>query len=132
MPDFFVPADTIGRSDYFDLIYQKGLVYQFAFLYSDQNRKTLEKLRGAAEIAGYLEQQNILDQFTRYAAEKGIPADKAGLNVSGFIIKTQLKAYIARNILGEEGFYPIIQDIDKTLQKAIEISRQNLLAENLL
>lgn len=132
MPDFFVPADTSGRSDYFDLIYQKGLVYQYAFQYSDLNRKTLGKLRGAAEIAAYLEQQNILDQFTRYAAEKGIPADKTGLNESGFIIKTQLKAYIARNILGEEGFYPIIQDVDKTLLKAIEISRQNLLAENLL
>jgi carboxyl-terminal processing protease len=132
MPDFFVPADTAGRSDYFDQIYQKGLVYQYAFQYSDRNRNTLEKLRGASDIAGYLEQQNILEQFTRYAAEKGIPANKTGLITSGFIIKTQLKAYIARNILGEEGFYPIIQDVDKTLQKAIEISRQNLLAENLL
>jgi carboxyl-terminal processing protease len=52
------------------------------------------------------------------------------LQRSGLIISTQLKAYIARNILGEEGFYPIIQQIDKTLLKAIEISRQNLLVEN--
>jgi len=132
MPDFFVPADTTGRSAYFDLIYQKTLVYQYAFHYSDQNRKSLEKLAGAAEISDYLEKQNILHLFTTYAATKGVPFDQAGLNVSGTIIKTQLKAYIARNILGEEGFYPIIQDIDKTLLKAIEISRQNLLAENLL
>jgi carboxyl-terminal processing protease len=33
-------------------------------------------------------------------------------------------------MIGDEGFYPIIQQIDKTLLKAIEISRQNLLVEN--
>jgi carboxyl-terminal processing protease len=54
-----------------------------------------------------------------------------GLKESGQVINTQLKAYIARNILGEEGFYPIIKQIDKTLLKAIEISQKNLLVENL-
>ena len=53
------------------------------------------------------------------------------MDQSGEIIRTQLKAYIARNIIGEEGFFPIIRQIDKTLQKAIEISKQDLLVENL-
>ena len=57
--------------------------------------------------------------------------DSKGFKKSGFIINTQLKAYIARNIIGEEGFYPIIRHIDKTLLRAIEISQQNLLVENL-
>jgi len=60
-----------------------------------------------------------------------VPSDPKGLKESGEIIKTQIKAYIARNILGEEGFYPIIQQIDKTLLKAIDISHQNLLVESL-
>jgi carboxyl-terminal processing protease len=131
MPDFFVPVDTSGRSAYYEKIYQKGLVYQYAFRYSDQYRKTLEKISTASGIADYLEKQNILGNFVDYAASKGVPADKEGLLVSGNIIKTQLKAIIARNIMGEEGFYPIIQEIDKTLLKAIEISKQNLLVENL-
>jgi len=130
MPDFFIPADTSGRSDYFEKIYQKGLIYQFAFQYSDQSRETLKKLGSAHEIGEYLEKQKILDRFVRYAETRGVPADPAGIKVSGMIINTQLKAYIARNILGEEGFYPIIQDIDKTLLKAIEISHQSLLVEN--
>jgi carboxyl-terminal processing protease len=73
-----------------------------------------------------------LDDFVNYAQEKGIPRDAKGLQQSQEIIKTQLKAYIARNIIGEEGFYPIIRQIDNTLQRAIEISRENLLVENLL
>lgn len=130
MPDFFVPADTTGNSTYFEKIYQKQLVYQYAFQYSDQHRESLKKMKQAAEIATYLDSQGILDSFVRYAASKGVPADQNGLKLSGHIISTQLKAYIARNILGEEGFYPIIQQIDKTLLKAIEISHQNLIVEN--
>jgi carboxyl-terminal processing protease len=131
MPDFFVPADTSGRSDYFEKIYQKGLVYQYAFFYSDQYRKTLEKFTRASEIEEFLEKQNVLQNFVSWAASRGVPSDPGGLRISGFIIKTQLKAYIARNILGEEGFYPIIQEIDRTLLKTIDITRQNLLVENL-
>jgi carboxyl-terminal processing protease len=130
MPDFFDPADTSGRSSYFEKIYQKTLVYQYAFHYSDQFRNVLQKMKSASEINDYLEKQNILDKFVSYAASKGVPADTEGLKASGLIIETQVKAYIARNVLGEEGFYPIIQQIDKTLLKAIEISHQNLLVEN--
>lgn len=131
MPDIFVPADTAGRSSYFNRIYQQGTVYQFAFQYSDQHREYLNTLKTAAEIEKWLDNQKVLDSFIRFAAGKGIPYDAAGLKASGHIIETQVKAYIARNILGEEGFYPIIQQIDKTLQKAIEVSRQNLLVESL-
>jgi carboxyl-terminal processing protease len=130
MPDFFVPADTSGNSDYFEKLYQKQLVYQYAFQYSDQHRETLTKLGGAMDIAAYLDKVGILNSFVGFAASRGVPADQEGLRLSGVVIATQLKAYIARNILGEEGFYPIIRDIDKTLLKAIEISRQDLLVEN--
>ena len=37
------------------------------------------------------------------------------------IILTQLKAYIARNILDNAGYYPIIQEIDKTLIRGVKI-----------
>jgi carboxyl-terminal processing protease len=131
MPDIFVPADTAGRSTYFNRIYQQGTVYQFAFQYSDQHRSHLTSLKTAAEIEKWLDNQKVLDSFVRFAAGKGIPYDAEGLKASGHIIETQVKAYIARNIIGEEGFYPIIQQIDKTLLKAIEVSGQNLLVESL-
>lgn len=130
MPDIFVPADTSGRSDYFNKIYQRGLVYQFAFQYADQHRAYLNTLKSAAEVDKWLDDQKILESFTRYAAGKGVPYNAEGIRISGEIIATQVKAYISRNILGEEGFYPIIQQIDKTLLKAIEVTRQNLLVEN--
>jgi carboxyl-terminal processing protease len=132
MPDIFVPADTSGNSAYFDKIYRKGLIYTFAYTYADNNREKLSQFEKAEEIDAYLNNQNVLDDFVNYAQEKGIPRDAKGLQQSQEIIKTQLKAYIARNIIGEEGFYPIIRQIDNALQRAIEISRENLLVENLL
>ena len=131
MPDIFVPADTAGRSEYFNKVAQRGLVYQYAFQYTDQYRDQLKRFITVGEMEKWLDRQNLMDGFVKYAAGKEVPANQAGLRISGQIIETQLKAYIARNILGEEGFYPIIQQIDKTLLKAIEVSRQNLLVENL-
>lgn len=130
-PDFFVPVDTSGNSEYFTKIFRKGLIYNFAYTYADQHRKILSSFKSAVELDSYLEKSNALNDFVKYAAGKEVLKDEAGLAVSGQIINTQLKAYIARNILGEEGFYPIIKQIDNTLLKAIEVSKQNLLVENL-
>jgi carboxyl-terminal processing protease len=120
MPDIFVPADTSGITGYYTKITQKGLVYQFAFDYADKNRDELSKLKTGSVFAEYLNRKGILSEFIRYAAQKGVPEDKSGLAVSGKIIEAQVMAYIARNIIGEEGFYSIIGRIDNTFQEAVK------------
>jgi carboxyl-terminal processing protease len=132
MPDVFVPMDTTGNSVYFDRIYRRGLIYTFAYTWADNHREVLSQLKSAEEFDVYLDEQNVLDEFVAYAHEKGISRDADGLRQSGEIINSQVKAYIARNIIGEEGFYPIIRKMDNTLLKAIEISKQNLLVENVI
>ena len=109
-----------------------GLIYSFAYTYADSHREVLSALESADEFDSYLDEQNVLNEFVNYTREKGIARDPAGLNKSKEIINTQLKAYISRNIIGEEGFYPIISQIDNTLLRAIEISKQNLLVENIV
>jgi carboxyl-terminal processing protease len=78
-------------------------------------------MKDAKAIEDYLNSQNVFSQFVRFAGKNGVPRDSEGLKVSGKILKIQLNAYIARNILGEEGFYPIIKEIDTTLRKAISV-----------
>ncbi|TDO02829.1 S41 family peptidase [Sunxiuqinia elliptica] len=122
MPDYFVPADTAGYSAYYSKITQKALVYHFAFEYTDENRDQLSGFGTANELADYLNQQDILRQFVAYANKEGVKEDAKGLATSGKIIETQVKAYIARNMIGEEGFFPIIREIDETLKEAIRLS----------
>lgn len=132
MPDVFVPMDTTGNSSYFERLFRKGLIYTFAYNYADNHREKLSEIPSAKEFVNYLDQQNILNEFVSYAEANEVPKDPQGLQDSREIIDTQLKAYIARNIKGEEGYFPIISQIDNTLQKAIEISKQKLLVENIL
>nr|WP_319510996.1 S41 family peptidase [uncultured Draconibacterium sp.] len=132
MPDFFVPADTTGNSAYFDQIYRKGLIYSFAYAYADSHREELTQFTFAGEFEDYMDQHNALNEFVAYAEEKGVKRDAEGLKISGEVINTQMKAYVARNIIGEEGFYPIIKQIDKTLLRAIEVSQQNLMVQNVV
>ncbi len=118
MPDIFVPVDTSGRSTYFLAV--RPLIYRFALKYTEVNRETLKKYTEAGEMEKYLDRQALLDQFTDFAAKSGVRKNAEGLKISGQIIHTQLKAYIARNILDNKGFYPIWKELDATLKYAIE------------
>jgi carboxyl-terminal processing protease len=117
MPDKFVPADTSGVSPYF--IKVRSLIYRFALKYTESNREQLKKFTESGEMEKYLDKQALLDQFIKYAEANGIKKDPEGLKISGNIMHTQIKAYIARNILDNKGFYPIWEDIDTTLKYAI-------------
>jgi carboxyl-terminal processing protease len=130
MPDIFVAADTSGFSGYYGKITTKGLVYQYAFDYSDKNREALGKLKTGKEFETFLSQRKILELFTEFADKKGIPIDAKGLATSGKIIETQLMAYISRNIIGEVGFYSVISRIDPTLKEAVKaLDTKNMLVQ---
>jgi carboxyl-terminal processing protease len=122
MPDKFVPADTSGMSPYFLKV--RALIYRFAMKYTETNRETLKKFTESGEMEKFLDRQALLDQFVRYAEVNGIKKDPEGLKTSGNIIHIQLKAYIARNILDNKGFYPIWEQIDTTLKYAIDFLKK--------
>ncbi|MDY6800664.1 MAG: S41 family peptidase [Bacteroidota bacterium] len=120
MPDIFVPIDTTGYSKYYSEIVQKGILQDFTFNYADENRKTLNQFKTAGEISNYLDSVNIFDQFVTYATQNGVSQTVKGFNKSEKVIKTQVKAHIARNIMDNDGYYPIIKEIDRTLNVAVK------------
>jgi len=122
MPDKFVPVDTYGVSPYF--IKVRSLIYRFALKYTENNRELLKKFTESDEMEKFLDKQALLDQFVQYAAVNGIKKDLVDLKTSGNIIHTQTKAYIARNILDNKGFYPIWEEIDTTLKYAIDFLKR--------
>ena len=119
MPDKFIPIDTSGISSYFVAV-KNTTIYLFALEYTEDNRETLSKFTTSRDLENYLEKQDLLNKFVRFAASKGIKRDPEGIKISGPIIKTQLEAYIARNILNNKGFYPIWEKLDTTLKYAID------------
>jgi len=120
MPDVFVPIDTTVFSEYYNRVRSLGLMYRFAFSYTDQNRASLEQFTTAEEIEGYLDDQNLMPEFIEYAREKGVPPVYDDIRTSQVPLHQTLKAYIGRNVIDNIGFYPIIASIDNTLQVAID------------
>jgi carboxyl-terminal processing protease len=118
MPDKFVPVDTTGISEYF--INVRPLIYRFALKYTEANREALKKYTGSDEMKRFLDRQALLRQFVKYSEVNGVVPDDEGLKTSGRIIHIQIEAYIARNILDNNGFYPIWEEIDTTLKYAID------------
>jgi len=121
MPDVFVPIDTTGVSDYLIDVRNRGLIYRFALQFTEQNRKELEKTTSLEEINSYLKRKKVLDLFIAFASENSVKPDKKQIAYSEEVLKTQLYAFIIRNIFDNQGYYPAIESIDNTLLKAVEL-----------
>ena len=56
-----------------------------------------------------------------YAAKKGVNARDFEKKKGDDYLEKQIKALIVRNIIGEEGFYLLMNEIDPTFKKALEV-----------
>jgi carboxyl-terminal processing protease len=125
MPDIFIPMDTSHVTRYFMNIRNRGLIYRYAFEYTDRERERLNQFTNYKELDNYLTGENLLNRFVSYAEKNGVSRNSGEIKESEILILTQLKAYIARNILDNEGFYPIFHRIDNTLQETIKYLDNN-------
>jgi carboxyl-terminal processing protease len=121
MPDFFVPADTNGVNPFYSSVVSKNLVYTFSFKYADQNRLKLKPLSNSKNIEDYLIGKKVFNLLVDQINSSGIKYSTKEYNESKKILEKQLYALIARDIIGDKGFYPIIFEIDNTVKKAIEL-----------
>ncbi|MDD2436807.1 MAG: S41 family peptidase [Massilibacteroides sp.] len=121
MPDIFIPRDTSGVTSYFSTVVNTGLIYQYALEYSDKNRKRFATFASYLDLYKHLQQQPLLQDFTNFAALKGVKKRPTLIKISGKLIETHLQAYIIRNFFDEAGFYPIFLKDDPSLLRAIKV-----------
>jgi carboxyl-terminal processing protease len=122
MPEKFVPIDTLGNSIFLFDVVNKGIISEYSYKYLDQNRATIEGYKTFTEFDKHFEvTDDLYNKFVAYALKQGAEKDEKGIKISAFLIKTQLKALIARQVWKNEGFYPVIHRIDETVKKAIEV-----------
>ncbi|HDR68545.1 MAG TPA: PDZ domain-containing protein [Bacteroidaceae bacterium] len=120
MPDIFVPFDTTGITPYYTRIRAMGLIHRFAFKYTDKHRSQLEKFTTAGEISNFLDKKNLIADFVSFASLNGVNPVYSEIAESRVFIETMIKAFIARNIIDSEGYYPIMRALDNTLEIAID------------
>ena len=78
----------------------------------------MHDLKTHEDVLNFVKNKSIIKNLVVYADKKGVKPDSNGLKQSRKVIETQLKAYIARDVIDDIGFYPIIRDLDKTLIEA--------------
>ena len=65
-PDVFVPEDTTSVTSYYREAVLTGLIRQFAFSYSDENRAKLTSLQTADRMEKFLRRENLLEKFAQF------------------------------------------------------------------
>lgn len=120
MPDIFMPNDTTAYTGYFVSAFNQGLFQKFAYEYCDLNRADLEKAKNVNELLKLLPPDNILlNAFVQYAVTQGLPARWYYINISQGLIVKQVKALIARDILGIPAYYEINNSDDSNVIRAL-------------
>ena len=120
MPDIFMPNDTTAYTGYFVSAFNQGLFQKFAYEYCDLNRADLEKAKNVNELLKLLPPDNILlNAFVQYAVTQGLPARWYYINISQGLIVKQVKALIARDILGIPAYYEINNSDDSIVIRAL-------------
>lgn len=124
MPDIFVPEDTTGYTGYYMEAVNKGLINRFAQKMADAYRPVMKE-KTLDEMLRIMPRDNtLLNNFVSYATSQGLPARWYYINQSRALLLNQIKAVIARDLVGYEGLIRILNQQDKTLDKALELLEQ--------
>jgi carboxyl-terminal processing protease len=133
VPDIFVPLDTNGTSAYFSKLIRKGVFNQFSLYYVNKNRDNLEKKYSNFEkYKTSFNTKNALQELIEFAKDEGINFNEKQYNESKKTIEVRLKANIAQDLYDYKKFYEIINELNITLQKSLEIINNDKAFSNLV
>ena len=119
MPDIFVGLDTVGASHYLSIVSYQGLLNQYGFDYADAHRNALKDYTSYGDFnKKFIITDDMLGDFVTYSSERGVEPDTVGIKASDKVLKIRIKAYIARNIWGNDGYYSIMNQDDNVLKEA--------------
>ena len=121
MPDIFVGEDTTGVTSYYKEALYLGLVRQFCYDFTDQNRPLLRRYKSSGELAAYLKKQDLLERFASYAASHGLARRNLMLRTSARLFEKNILSSIIYNMLEVEAFQEYVNLTDATVLKALEV-----------
>lgn len=124
-PDIFVPEDTLGITSYFKEASMSGLILQFAFVYTDDNRLKLNNFTEMMELADYLVKQNTVDKFATYADKHGLQRRNMMIKKSHNLLERYINSRIIYNIMDEEDWIEYLNLDDNVIKAALNVFKNN-------
>ena len=124
-PDIFVPEDTIDVTSYYKEASMSGLILQFAFVYTDDNRLKLNNFTEMMELANYLVKQNTVDKFVSFADKHGLQRRNLMIKKSHKLLERYINSRIIYNIMDEEAWTEYINMDDNVIKTALDVFRKD-------
>lgn len=123
-PDIFVAEDTLGVTSYFKQAVMSGLILQFAYTYTDNNRQKLSKFKTLKEITAYLDKQNLVEQFAAYADKHGMQRRNLMIRKSHKLLMRYINSRIIYSILDDEVWTEYLNEDDPVIAAALKVFKE--------
>lgn len=121
MPDIFIPEDTTGYTSYYMNVANQGLIQKYAYSVADEYREKLGQNKTIEHLENVLPSDyTLLENFVAFAVQNGVPARWYYINRSRDLLISQIKAMIARDVLGYPSFIEMLNYDDKVVINALE------------
>jgi carboxyl-terminal processing protease len=121
MPDYFVPLDTTYNSPYLtDLIYN-NVIREYTLNYFNEHRDDLENMSLDDFSANFEVTESMLQDLINLAGQFDIPFNQDQYNKSRPMIRNRVKAYIARSVWNNKGWYKVANEMNEIFEKAIHL-----------
>ena len=133
MPDYFVPIDTTQYTDYHRNLVAKGVVIKATTKYIESHRKELQeqyKKFDSFNNKFEIDEQMLADIRTAADKEK-IEFNEEQYNKSLPLIKTQLKALIARDLWDMNEYFQVINTTNNSVQQALKVLNEKIYEKKL-
>lgn len=120
-PDIFVPEDTLGITSYYKQASMSGLILQFAFTYTDENRLKLNNFTEMMALSDYLVKQNTVDKFATYADNRGLKRRNLMIQKSHHLLQRYINSRIIYNIMDEDAWVQYLNLDDPVIRAAQKV-----------
>lgn len=124
-PDIFVAEDTLGITSYYKQAAMSGLILQYAFNYTDNNRQKLNTYSSMMEMSKYLVSQNTVEQFAAFADKNGLKRRNLMIRKSHKLLERFINSRIIYNMLDEQAWTEYINQDDPTIATALRVFEKN-------
>lgn len=124
IPDIFIAQDTAYR----DLFAISALteIPEFSYDYYGKNANLFDGYDSAITFRDdYQISDKLFESYLDFLKSKSIDIDYPSLNKNRSLIRTRIKAYLARQKWNSEGFYPVLHQIDDVVSRAVDFCKSD-------
>ena len=118
-PDYFVGVDTLMNSKYLNGLFTSNTLQEYTLNYTTGNKKQLEEMGLEQFLQDFEVSDKMLKELIALGESNKLAFNKTQYQQSQKLIECYVKAYIARGVWDNQGFYPVLNETNEIYQRAI-------------